>query len=158
MKGLITSAIAAVLLTAGCMAEPCDGTHFDLPVTTARPDAGPSPDSGEEPDAGPPCVPTQERTFRGDVQPLLQRCTLPQCHPMFGEPTARSLFVEVPGADCTDGRKIVKPGQPDHSYLLDKLTGRNLCSGFPMPLLAAPLRRNELDTIADWICAGAKDD
>ena len=55
------------------------------------------------------------------------------------------------------------PGDPEHSYVIQKITDANVCSGSPMPKpltgsnwvkLPDPL----IQTIYDWVCDGAKND
>jgi hypothetical protein len=49
----------------------------------------------------------------------------------------------------------VKAGDPDHSFLITKLTGPSLAEGSPMPLGKQPLTPAQLQLIRDWIAAGA---
>src|SRR5256885_15410923 len=48
------------------------------------------------------------------------------------ESKAYSDLVGVASSQCAD-RKLVMPGDPSASYLIDKLNGTNLCSGSRMP-------------------------
>jgi hypothetical protein len=57
--------------------------------------------------------------------------------------------------ECSDLRLDVKPGDPEHSYVIDKLTGRNICSGVPMPRGEPMLPAAQIQTLYDWICEGA---
>jgi hypothetical protein len=63
-----------------------------------------------------------------------------------------------------DGRLRAAPGDPEHSYVIDKLTSHNLCSGSGMPKGFGfngkwkPLPAAEIQKVYDWICAGAKND
>lgn len=65
--------------------------------------------------------------------------------------------IEVPS------KQIVAPGDPNKSYLMDKLLGRSLPNGPPgeewtsMPP-GAPLESDRLELVRRWIAAGAKDD
>lgn len=54
---------------------------------------------------------------------------------------------------CSDGRRLVLPGDPSESYLIDKLLGVDMCFGNQMP--GAPLPTAKIQVISDWICAGA---
>jgi len=95
-----------------------------------------------------------------DVQPILgPRCGGIECHPgMFSPGRAHQRLVGVPAPECPDSRPYVVPGDPDHSYLYNKITGRDLCSGVRMPKDRSPLTDSELEVIASWIRAGAADD
>jgi hypothetical protein len=63
-------------------------------------------------------------------------------------------LVNVAASQCSDQRKLVLPGQPSQSYLIDKLMNVDICFGTRMPKLAA-LPSGQINTIASWICEGA---
>jgi hypothetical protein len=102
-------------------------------------------------------------SFIVDVGPLLANsCTAPGCHG-FPAPAAgldlRAGFaydslVGVPSSQCLD-RLRVAPGQPDASYLIDKITGVNLCFGTKMPKTGPGFTAEQIATISEWICTGA---
>ncbi len=80
------------------------------------------------------------------------------CH--LGDATAAGIYssyVSVLSEECTDGRIFVKPGDPEHSYVINKITDKNLCGGVPMPNMGTPLSSTDIQTIYDWICNGALD-
>ena len=55
--------------------------------------------------------------------------------------------------------KLVAPADPDHSYLVDKLTGTHLLvggTGRQMPQDAAPLSSDDINRIINWINDGAQ--
>jgi hypothetical protein len=62
-------------------------------------------------------------------------------------------------ANETCGGILVKPGEPDKSYLFHKVNDQMPCDGVRMPhggmLRPQPLEPEEIQTIADWIRAGA---
>ena len=64
-------------------------------------------------------------------------------------------LVNVAASQCKDGRKRVVPGSPSTSYLVQKLTGVNLCSGTQMPKAGQGLPAAQTQTIVNWICGGA---
>jgi hypothetical protein len=94
---------------------------------------------------------TAQPKFATDVQPIFGRhCGGGECHAVsYG-------FLTMATSECSDGRLIVKAGDPTHSYLIDKLTNHNVCQGRAMPPGTNGLTTAELQTIYDWICAGAK--
>jgi hypothetical protein len=98
-----------------------------------------------------PCQVSMQVSFAADVEPTLNGCTGEVCH----APWSYSSVVRVAASECCDGRLLVAPGDPGHSYLLDKLTNHDLCNGSPMPLDAYPVATATTKAIADWICAGA---
>lgn len=92
--------------------------------------------------------------FQHDVAPIFNLgCNGEQCHAI---PTWKGL-VSQPSHECCD-RLLVTPGDPTHSYLVDKITGAHLCSGDPMPLGRPALSMSDTTTILRWICEGAPDD
>jgi len=103
------------------------------------------------------------KSFAGDVQPILTaHCASTGCHggasPKQGlDLAAGHAFASLSNtkaAECSDGRLRVAPGQPSDSYLMDKLLGVDLCLGTSMPKQKA-LTSQEIETISNWICAGA---
>ena len=105
-------------------------------------------------------------SFAIDVAPRLKEgCATGQCHQMaFATPEgAYKYLVGKPAMQCADGRLNVDPGDPENSYLIDKITNQELCAGKPMPTSFpsaawTPLPSADIQTIYDWICSGAKND
>jgi hypothetical protein len=64
-------------------------------------------------------------------------------------------IVDVPSVQAPD-KVRVKPGDPDGSYLLDKLLGKQMI-GDQMPV-GVPLEEERIDLVRRWIAAGALDD
>ena len=102
-------------------------------------------------------------SFSRQVLPLLQqRCV--SCHnsddPMGGlsvsPDVAYQQLVRSPSAQSPQLR--VKPGQPDESYLIAKLTGRQFAAGgrgFSMPIGFSPTTPRQLEIFRHWIKQGA---
>ncbi len=101
-------------------------------------------------------------TLDNDVAPILHGCGSVECHAGVYQSAAnaRAFLVGQPTGECSDNRLRVAPGDPEHSYLMHKLTNANVCQGSPMPRRLdnkwTPLPAAELQTIYDWICTGAK--
>jgi hypothetical protein len=104
-------------------------------------------------------------SFAADIEPLLDgTCARPGCHtgvvPAQGldlsSGSAYASLVAVPASQCSDGRVRVAPGDPDASYLVDKLLGVDLCAGTLMPK-GAPLTPAQIQIIRDWVAAGASE-
>lgn len=96
------------------------------------------------------------------VKPILNCSASEKCHmTSLGNPNAEyGWLVNQPSNDCADGRLRVKPGDPANSYLVDKLTNKNLCKGTGMPKGLngwTPLPDEEIQAVVDWICQGAKE-
>jgi hypothetical protein len=53
---------------------------------------------------------------------------------------------------------LVTPGDPARSYLMNKVTGVGMCRGTQRMPIGVPLVPSKIQTIADWICAGAQND
>jgi len=76
------------------------------------------------------------------------------------EGAAYAALVNRPASESCGGTLVV-PGQPDQSYLMQKLTNDAPCSGAHMPRpfesgIVVPLTADEIATIRSWIVAGAK--
>jgi hypothetical protein len=106
--------------------------------------------------------PGREVKFSRDVEPILMSgCSGEYCHglAMMSASRAYAFFVDQPSFECDGMRRLVTPGDPDHSYVMDKVLGRNLCSGHVMPRgLENRLSTDEVRTLTDWICEGARND
>jgi hypothetical protein len=75
---------------------------------------------------------------------------------MLDEANSYMLLVGVSsGQDPALNR--VEPGDPDNSYLIQKLEG-TASGGARMPLNGSPLAQSTIDTIRQWITDGATDD
>jgi hypothetical protein len=113
---------------------------------------------------GKACV-TGTATLSGDVQPVFTTsCAINGCHagvkPQQGMLlTSGNTYSNVVNAASTEcsGRTRVVPGNVDQSYLVDKLLGKNLCTGSQMPKIGSSLAAAQLNAIRAWICSGAPD-
>lgn len=104
-------------------------------------------------------------SFGASVQPIFTaNCATNGCHRtpapkerlnlMAG--VAYDQIVDVAAEQCT-ARMRVAPGDPSESYLLDKLLGVDLCFGSMMPK-SGSVSTADIETISNWICAGAPND
>ena len=91
-------------------------------------------------------------------------CAVSGCHTGAGAPQglrldeANSYGLLVGQASSeVPGTLRVAPGDPDNSYLIQKLEG-TASVGAQMPLNAAPLPQSTIDIIRQWITDGALDD
>lgn len=114
--------------------------------------------------ASPSCAtrPARQVTLSRDVEPILMSgCSGEYCHAlaMTSPSRAYAFLVNQPSLECDDLRPLVTPRDPERSYLVDKLLGRNLCTGHPMPRgLENRLSPEEVGIVSDWICEGAPND
>ncbi|MEJ7732895.1 MAG: hypothetical protein WKG00_27330 [Polyangiaceae bacterium] len=107
-------------------------------------------------------------SFAADIQPIFtQSCALTNCHrgsqPDVGldlsDGKAHAEIFGVATAECSGARTRVIPGDPDESYLLDKVLGVDLCNkSSRMPINSPKLSEAKLAVLHAWICAGALDD
>jgi len=101
----------------------------------------------------------KQPTLSADVVPITKtNCAVAiACHTV--DATASGVYhsyVNVPCEECSDARPLITPGDPEHSYLINKITGKNLCGGFgSMPKGGQLMEGSEIQTIYDWICEGA---
>jgi cytochrome c553 len=104
-------------------------------------------------------------SLKNDVQPIFTTsCVV--CHQ--GASPSGGLNLEpgvayknlVNAASTQSALKLVVPGAPGQSYLLNKLRGTQVQaggSGAQMPYGASPLPDSRIQTIEQWITAGAPD-
>jgi len=104
-------------------------------------------------------------SFGKDIQPILTKnCATEDCHSGpkpaqkldLSEGKAYGRMVNV-GSHQMPRLKIVTPGKPGSSYLMDKLTG-NQDEGDRMPSGKKALPKAEIELIRKWILAGAPGD
>jgi hypothetical protein len=133
------------------------------PDTTERDDSGTVADSSL-PDVSPPddgglglrctgAVPT----FSRDVVPIFQGCAgFENCHG--GQFVEYSLLVGATTQRdmCSPSRVLVTPKDLEHSYILNKVTGIDMCPRSNRMPPGTMLPREKIQTIADWICVGAQ--
>jgi hypothetical protein len=97
-----------------------------------------------------------------DVVPIfMSKCSGEYCHgtAMTTASRAHSFLVGQPSLECDDMRPLVTAGDPSKSYVVDKMLGRNMCSGHPMPRgLSNALSEEEVALVTGWICGGARED
>lgn len=111
------------------------------------------------------CAADAMGSLANDVQPIFTKSCVKSmsCH---GPTSAGKLNLSAGTAfgelvnvasQCVDMRPLVTPGKPEESYLLNKVTGKDLCGGKKMPLNSAALQAADIGKITTWICAGALD-
>jgi hypothetical protein len=136
------------LMVAAVFLAGCDGQSSGV--------GGGPPDGGD--DGGQLQCGTKPVSLANDIKPHLS-CGAELCHG-FLSANPYSWWVGKPSTTCMDGRLLVTPGDPSKSYVLNKLTNHDLCSGSPMPKSLDgnynPLPTDVLQAINDWICQGAK--
>jgi len=67
--------------------------------------------------------------------------------------TGYAGLVNVSSTECTTKKRVL-PGDSANSYLMNKLTGLNMCFGSKMPKTGS-ISQAQLDTIQAWIDSGA---
>lgn len=103
-----------------------------------------------------------------DVQPILTaNCAFSGCHGGTAPAQNQNLsagqtFANVVNVPANEAPVLmrIRPNQPDSSYLVHKIQGTQASvggSGGRMPLGGAPLSAGEIQTIRDWVAAGAPD-
>jgi hypothetical protein len=125
--------------------------------------------SGGAPELGPFACSGVAVGFAADVAPVFNGCSGGDvCHALAeGFQTPAKSYAYLVGKmtnECMDGRLRAAPGDPEHSYVIDKLASHNLCSGSGMPRTFGfngkwkPLPAADIQKVYDWICTGAKND
>jgi hypothetical protein len=113
-------------------------------------------DAGTGGDAGPLGVSCSGAapTFSGDVEPILRGCSGEGCHLWTSD---QLVDVPVSRDTCDPTALLVVPGDLEKSYLMNKLTGIGMCpQTAQMRSYGNLLPARDVQTIADWICQGAK--
>jgi len=133
-------------------------------------DSGGDADSGSDLDAalGIACTDASP-SFAGDIEPIFARSCggAELCHGgliRFGDSGPPAIWpydslvnVKASRDPCAASEDLVKPGSLEGSYLMHKLMGVGMCEGtVRMPRIGVPLPNADLQSIADWICDGAK--
>ena len=121
----------------------------------ARAEAG----SGDRANPG-SCGAPREVSFRQDLLPALRESCV-SCH--YSEKDMLGLDLRPEAAYATViGRKskfagelLVQPGDPDHSFLVEKIVGKPRF-GQQMPPYGRPLSPRERKLIVDWTRQGAR--
>lgn len=87
----------------------------------------------------------------------------PGCHEIGGIApmaldTEEASFMNLVGSVSVELPPLlrVRPGEPEESYLVWKVDGRDEIVGGQMPLFGTPLTQEEVDAIVGWIANGAK--
>jgi len=131
--------------------------------------------------------PTNTPTLKNDIQPIFTiSCALSSsCHTNGSthHPNLGPSILQLDGGKPTDavlmgimtelnkpstqvaGRNIMVSGKPEDSYLINKIEGSNLCSGFAcmgpdkcgiqMPDPQSPLEKAQIELVRAWIKKGA---
>jgi hypothetical protein len=120
------------------------------------------------------CKPPQKDKRRGGIsfasiekRIFAKNCAFSGCHgtsnpqaglTLVGDHVYESLVDKVATASAAQfaGKKLVVPGAPETSFLMDKLEGKlGPGEGDPMPFGRRPLRDADVEVIRKWILAGA---
>jgi hypothetical protein len=109
------------------------------------------------------CDASSAVSFSATIAPSLEaNCAGSGCHSgikpkenlLLTAAAAYDELVGVASGQCSN-RKLVDPGNPSGSYLMNKLLNVDICSGTQMPKAGVRIPQAELDAIGGWICAGA---
>jgi hypothetical protein len=157
--------VGLLIALSACGSEPQSQTDAPLRAEAlGASGVSDAPGSGGTRSASPTCAMPRAREiqFSRDVEPILMSgCSGEFCHGMHMTSAARaySFLVGQSSFECDDARPLVSPGDPEKSYLMDKVLGRNLCAGHAMPRgFENRLSPQEVRTLNDWICEGAPND
>ncbi|HVF16644.1 MAG TPA: hypothetical protein VNA21_07020 [Steroidobacteraceae bacterium] len=115
-------------------------------------------ENGRPLDSGPlPLVPTFASIQQNVFTPSCTRCHAGAAAPAglrLDEASSYAMLVNVASVEVP-GLRRVRPGDPDLSYLIQKLEGR-AAVGARMPLNSPPLPQATIDVIKQWIRDGAQ--
>ena len=115
-------------------------------------------ENGRPLDSGPlPLTPTFASIQQNVFTPVCTRCHAGAAAPTglrLDEASSYAMLVNVASVEVP-GLRRVRPGDPDLSYLIQKLEGR-AAVGARMPLNSPPLPQATIDVIKQWIRDGAQ--
>lgn len=115
-------------------------------------------ESGRPLDTGPQALAPTFASIQANVfTPICTRCHAGAAAPAglrLDEASSYAMLVNTPSAEVP-GLRRVRPGDPDLSYLVQKLEGR-AAVGARMPLNSPPLPQATIDFIRQWIADGAQ--
>ncbi len=125
---------------------------------------GPSPSDGDSCPTGGTADGVATVSYVNDVVPLLieTKCLTTACHggvvpsSRFDLRTYASSFIAGDDARRIGVCEIV-PGDPERSFLIEKLRSMDPRVGLQMPLERDPLTEEEITIIETWIREGAQD-
>jgi hypothetical protein len=121
-------------------------------------DANGQPIGSTPPGSPPPSLTPDFQSIQANVfTPICTQCHIGASAPeglQLDETHSYALLVGVPSAE-QPGVLRVKPGDPDNSYIVQKLEGAPGISGGQMPLGQTPLPQSTIDAIRQWITDGA---
>ena len=96
-----------------------------------------------------------------DIQEKIfnQSCALSGCHAGATNPNlSNNSYTRIVNKQSSVGANYIEPGDPDNSYLLQKVLGSNNINGSRMPLNSSMLSQNKIDAFVEWINNGAQND
>jgi hypothetical protein len=115
-------------------------------------------ENGRPVDTGPqPLTATFASIQENVFTPICTRCHAGAAAPAglrLDEASSYAMLVNTPSVEVP-GLRRVRPGDPDLSYLVQKVEGR-AAVGARMPLNAPPLSQAMIDVIRQWISEGAQ--
>lgn len=158
MRFLLSSACAAamaILFIAGCGGDGSTLGPDGTPIVEGDPGDG-DPIDTDPADSTMTAVTLAQ--LSADI--FTPKCATAGCHansfpsenmPLTAERIAAAI-ISVPSNQRSSLMRIA-PGDPDNSYLLQKVRGTG--AGSQMPLGRSPLSQDEIQLIVDWVAAGA---
>lgn len=144
---------AALLAVTGCAGN---GEGLDAngrPLGEGGSDGG----SNGGPPGGPPPAGGEFRQIQDTIfTPICTNCHAGAAAPLglrLDEANSYAMLVDVPSVQVPTLRRVA-PGDPESSYLVQKLEGR-AAVGARMPLGGPPLPQSSIDLVRQWIAQGA---
>ncbi len=97
-----------------------------------------------------------------DIQKSIfdQSCAFSGCHVSgsVNPDLSGNSYSKIVNQISSTGMLLIKPNDPDTSYLLQKILGSNSINGSRMPLNNPPLSQEKIDALTEWINKGAPND
>jgi hypothetical protein len=156
-KGIFLTCV--LLALSACGAGNGEGLDRNGQPVSGGPPVGQPPPT-EPPGEEPPPAETPVSDFQ-EIQDTVFTPICTQCHVGANAPqgmrldaaNSYAMIVNV-ASNEVPGLKRIDPGNPDQSYLVQKISGTAAVGG-RMPLGQAPLPQDRIDLIRRWVAAGA---
>jgi hypothetical protein len=89
-----------------------------------------------------------------------QSCAFSGCHVSgaVNPNLSSNSHSNIVNKQSSTGMLLIKPNDPDNSYLLLKMIGSSGIQGSRMPLNSSPLSQDKIEALTEWINNGAPND
>jgi hypothetical protein len=160
--------LGSMMLSVGCDETSSTQAGGGGATSTSAASQGGAATNGPVTTGAPNCVPGDPLSFAKDIQPIFtESCAVSMCHNAstrkegldLSEGRAWNEIVGQATKQCNGSKVLIRPKNPEGSYLLDKMRDEDLCgtSKRMPPPTSTQLFNGEVKKIERWVCQGALD-